>query len=213
MTQLDHGWYKEEPDPLPDPLLDNTPDVNVFLKLRNKSGMSHVTFGKEVHVSKQALIRLEQGMFETPLVPVMEYWERKGYSQMAMLDEYEQFQEVTRRSNHLLLGPDLHIDLTSHVHPLEQLRKRVSTPGQGISAPVGRYAELNKTQFAKRLCIPQSTVQRWETTWHSQKTVPKCIQLALMQAGYQAHQIRSFNDSYYLWRDLQSKRRGVTLVR
>lgn len=181
-------------------LLNEAPTTvtNPFSDLRAQTGLSHVDLGKRMGVSKQALIRLEQGTFDLPLPNVLQYWVDQGYSELALVDQYEDFQAFTRQSNRQLFGPTLLVNISYQQHPFEQLRL-------GISTPVGA---LNKTQVAKRLCLPQSTLQRWETDWRRQKSIPRNLQIVLMQTGYTKDQVKYFSHAYKTWRELQLALRG-----
>lgn len=181
--------------------LDTEVTTNPFVTLRLRSGLSHVELGKAMYVSKQALIRLEQGMFEDPLPNVMEYWVQKGESELVLRDQYIEFQQQVRKSNGRCFGDIANAHVGSTKHPFAQCRDNATR------------GPINKTEAARRMCVPQSTLQRWETNWRNQKTVPRSIQSALLEMGYFTSDVNTFNKIYFEWRKRMSERSGVKLVR
>src|SRR6478735_4329964 len=108
----------------------DTSIVNVFKDLREETGLSHVELSRKIHISKQALIRLEQGMFTEPLPTVLEYYVKyHGVSELRMRDAYEGFQHANRRKHFRYFGIDLNGDPSfsdlDNLHPFRQLRLRI----------------------------------------------------------------------------------------
>lgn len=180
--------------------LDNEVCDNIFRSLRQASGLSHDLLAKRCGVSKRALIFLEQGLYEQPLPRVVEFWLDEGgsllgvrnsgihISELSLVHGYEQFQEDTRNANRLLFGanfPDLSYGPGS-LHPFTNLRLLINESGVGV---------------ARRLCVPQSTLNLWERRWRTQKSVPKHFQTALLAIGYSRFEVKRFVDGYIQWRE------------
>jgi transcriptional regulator with XRE-family HTH domain len=166
----------------------NEEAVNPFRALRQEHNLTLDALGRLARVSKQALIRLEQGTFVEPLPAVLDYWTKyHGYSELILLDEYEGFRKDVRKSNWRMFGPaleQLYSDARDvEKHPFTFLR-----------------GELSITELAKRLCIPQSTLQHFEAKWITQQSVPKELISALYDIGYVPNQVDRFCRGYILWR-------------
>lgn len=180
------------------------PPVNVFTRLRlsagpNGTALSHDALARQCLVTKQALIRLEQGTFTTPLPNVVDFYVARGESELRMRDAYEEFQDKMRERHYKILGEDLHVDLDSDTHVLRQLRLRCD--------PI-----INPTELAKALCIPQATVEHFEKKWKTQKSVPKVLVEVLQQIGYTWKEVEEFRVAYTVWRVRQNGE-NVTRVR
>lgn len=176
--------------------------INPFQYLRVKHHMTHAELAKAMYISKQALIRLEQGTYDVPLPAALNYWTGvHEVSELSIVDAYENFQQEMRRAHVMLFGPDLKVDAERVFHPLGQLRKRA------------KFGELNQTELAKVLCIGQSTIQRWENYWQQQKTVPRALQQVFVEIGYTNDQVVEFNNLYKQWRAWRADKANVKLVR
>lgn len=168
---------------------------NIFKALRLNADLSLDALSGRCFVSKQALIRLEQGCFSDPLPSVVDYYTRQGHSELQLRDAYLQFQELMRKRHHLLFGPSLEVNIDGE-HPLRQLRDNI---------------DYNPTELAKAICMPQSTILHFERKWRTQQSVPKQLLNALSQCGYQVKQLNEFANTYEVWRQLNlSKPKGVT---
>lgn len=166
--------------------------INVFTRLRltagpNNSPLSHDALSRKIHVSKQALIRLEQGTFNVPLPSVVDFYVARGESELRMRDAYEDYQNRMRERHEYLFGDHLEIDLNVDDHPFRQLRYGSNPP-------------LNPTEVSKSLCIPQATIEHFEKKWRTQKSVPKALVDCLKQIGYTWEQVESFRVAYTIWR-------------
>jgi DNA-binding XRE family transcriptional regulator len=162
--------------------------INVFTEMRQALNLSHVELAKRIHISKQALIRLEQGTFNQPLPTVVDYYVKyHGYNELTILDAYEHYRYQTRRRYTGLFGPHLSFDINSSQHPFRQLRDSIQPP-------------VNPSEVAKYLCVPQATIQHFERKWKTQQTVPKELNAALHAIGYTYSEINQFNDNYESWR-------------
>lgn len=162
------------------------PAPNNFLKELRES-LSYTVQGAadEMGISKQALIRLEQGTFEHILPRALNWYLIKfGVSELTLTDSYEEFQNKTRQRSGRLLG-DLNVPLDTPEHPLRYLR---------------RLHDINPTELAKALCIPQATIVYFERKPKLQKSVPKCLVNALLQCGYRNYEVDNFKASYTIYR-------------
>jgi hypothetical protein len=160
--------------------------VNPFLSLRLKAGLTLGELATYSQVNIRALSRSEYGMYTNPLPTLVDYWVNKGaISEGILYSEYEYYKIAVRRFNKLLFGTDLNFDLNSNIHPLRQLRKAKS---------------YDLVELCKALCVPLDTLQYFEKKWRLQKSVPKCLSLALNQAGYSRSQLYKFSQDYSEWR-------------
>ena len=166
--------------------------INPFTELRNSLNLSHARLAEICFVSKQALIRLEQGTFSDPLPSVVDYYvHNHDQSELHLRDAYIAFQEATRKRYANLFGDNLSVDVTAPDHPLRQLRYR---------------KKLNPTELAKMLCIPQATLDHFEKKWKTQQSVPKQLCAALFQLNYPSSAVEEFKKSYAAWRSFQLTR-------
>lgn len=162
------------------------PPVNVFKQLRQDREWSHDQLARRILISKQALIRLEQGTWAQPLPTVVDYWVKNhGVNELMILDAYEFFRSQMRVRYRKLFGDQLVIMTAADLHPFRQLRDPCN---------------LNPSEIAKMLCIPQATIQYFERKWKQQKTVPKELSKALHDIGYTNAQISRFESDYTDWR-------------
>lgn len=145
--------------------------------------ISHAVLAKRMGVTKLSLIRLEQGTFNDPLPTVLNYYTSHGFNYLYLTDGYITYQYQMRMRNFLYFGPDLECDPLSALHPLAQLR-----------------GTRNHMHVAKSLCLPQSTIARFEKDVRAQQTVPKTIINVLPVIGYTDEQIHSFLTCYKQWR-------------
>lgn len=163
------------------------PPPDQYIKqLRESTGKSIQATADEMGITKQALIRLEQGTFEHVLPAAMEWYVTKlGVSELEVSDSYEFYQTKTRERNHRVLGDTLGTPLGLDEHPLRYLRAR---------------EDINPTELAKALCIPQATLTYFERKPRLQKSVPKSFVAALSQNGYKNFEIQEFVQDYLLFR-------------
>ncbi len=148
--------------------------------------------------SRQALIRLEQGCFESPLPVAVDFWVKNAdrydlgiVTEGRLMGDYETYQDAIRQRHRHFFGEllEVHTEL-NNPHPLRQLRNR-SYGGMGCSV----------TEVAKALCINQSTLQHWEKKWRTQKSVPRAFLEVLVALGYTAFAVRNFQVDYVTWRE------------
>jgi len=167
------------------------PPVNIFKELREEQGWSHDQLGRRALLSKQALIRVEQGTWANPLPTLVDYWvKHHGVNELTLLDNYEWFRNAQRRRHHKLFGFHINVAASSPIHPMRQIRE-----------------PYNPSEVAKMLCVPQATIQYFERKWKQQKSVPKELCVALHDIGYTLNEVRCFEADYAAWRRYALSRR------
>jgi len=189
--------------------LRSDPPINVFKQLRLDHGFTQRDLQERIYISKQSLIRLEQGTYETPLPAVLEWWAshvcgapncpaNRGINpghpigELRLRDAYSEFQELTRQRYTELFGKSLCFNDQEYgniksgaLHPFRALRSR---------------ANYNVTETAKALCVPQATIEHFEKKAKTQQTVPKNIKSALFQMGYKSVDVVALVDAYAEYR-------------
>lgn len=173
---------------------------NPFRKFRNELGLSQTAFGKSAGVSKHAILRLEQGMYDKPLPSVVEFVvSNSDLTHYQISEAYTSFQRAVREEDHLIFGA-MALRLQScprGQHPLTYLRNL-----QG----------LNQTELCKRLCISQTVINNFELKWQTQHTVPKQLLDALRDNGYHTSALVALEDWYEAFRRSQLTAHQVRLV-
>ena len=180
--------------------------VNIFTSLRESIGLSHAELGYKMFTTKQSLIRLEQGLFESPLPAALDFWvdNYTGVTYSSLVDQYENYQDLMRKRHHHFFNVPVvpyAYELKGRVgdpHPLKQLRQRCYG-GTGASV----------TEVAKALCVNQATLQYWEKRWRSQKSVPKSFNGALLSIGYNHNDLVLMNSWYNDWRRANGRSNGT----
>lgn len=176
-----------------------SPSSNPFRRLRAKEGISQYELAARAGVSKHAILRLEQGMYDKPLPTVLDYFlENFRVSEKDLLSDYSDFQIAVREENARLLGDIANlIDLPVGTHPLTFLRE---------------HAQLNLTELAKKLCISQTVVFNFENRAVTQHSVPSQLIHALHDADYTQEETDLLVNSYMEYRNHLIKTQGVKLV-
>lgn len=161
--------------------MDNAP-LNPFKELRESNNITLELMAAKVQISKQALIRLEQGCYTDPLPTALQYYSSAfPVSEYELVTQYADYQTTKRNKAHRYFG-DIG-DYHSNVHPMRLLRK-----------------SINPTQVAKDLCIPPATLQYFERNVIQQKSVPKVILNVLFEIGYTDVEITCFMEAYHVYR-------------
>lgn len=145
--------------------------------------ISHARLAKRIGVTKLSLIRLEQGTFNDPLPRVLDYFCNRGFNYLSLTDGYINYQHQMRVAHAYYFGLYLDAKPDEPVHPFAQLR-----------------GERNLTEVSKSLCLPQSTLSRFESDYRSQQSVPKVLINVLPVLGYPDEQISEFIQTYKDWR-------------
>lgn len=182
--------------------------VNPFKHTRVTLELTLEAFAALCGVSKQAIIRQEQGVPDKPIDKVAEYLVQKhGYDYLPLINGYEEFQILTRQRNRRLFGrwDGLTFYPMHEEHPLLRLLTSAweypsvgSEPGE----PVGR---MNPTELAKLLCINQAIIDHFLNKVHRQHSVPKPLLNALRQNGYTIKELTLFEDAYTAYRQFTIK--------
>lgn len=141
-------------------------------------------------VSKQAIIRTEQGVY--PEIPkgILEYLIKQGVPYLLMVNGYEEFQLAIRRRHFGIFG-HTQVEFKLEEHPNKTLRNRWTYP---TMLPVG--FEMNITEQAKLLCISQSVLNHFESHPNRQQSVPYTLNRALSEANYSVAFLEQFSQAY-----------------
>lgn len=168
---------------------------NNFKSLRMDRGLSLQQLASALGISKNALVRLENGTYANPLDAALNYWVKRGASYPALIEGYSDFQYYTRQRAHLYFGPSLRVyTRRSLPHPLRQLRQYRTSPVDNAILPVGIE------QVSRDLCLPVDTLRHFEKKFRRQQSVPKSLKAVLNQIGYTQAQVQTFERDYHIWR-------------
>lgn len=147
---------------------------NPFKELRESLNLTLEQLARQTALSKQAIIRCEQGTYSQPLPALMSFAVNRGENENDFTNRYNDFQYRTRYANAYLFGDSLPNRLEYRVYSADNLEH----PFRTIR---GSY---NPTEVAKALCVPQATITYFERKSKQQKSVPKALIEALLMAGY-----------------------------
>lgn len=186
------------------------PPVNVFKELRTQHGWTHNELCQKIYISKQALIRLEQGTYTNPLPSVLTWWAEhtcrasncpsnqsdlfpgQPLGELFIRDAYSDFQQNQRSRYDHVFGTSLVFNDAEYAriheqryHPFRVLRERC-------------YFSL--TEVARSLCLPQATLEHFEKKYRTQQSVPKELRNALRDIGYPTDDRNYFADQYMQFR-------------
>lgn len=161
--------------------------VNPFKELRETHNDTLEHFAKRIGISKQALIRLEQGTYVAPLPAALQFCASAfTVTEYDLLNQYEAFQTANRLQHHRWFG-----DLIEKFEYVESKHPEVSYHPMRLLR-----GTINPTQVAKGLCIPQATLTYFERNVVQQKSVPKVILNVLFEIGYTDAEITYFIKKY-----------------
>jgi DNA-binding XRE family transcriptional regulator len=165
----------------------NTTLLNPFKELREAHSITLELMAKKIGITKQALIRLEQGTYVDPLPAAAQYCSSAfPVTEFELINQYAQYQTAKRNMHTRYFGdliPKLELTLVSDIHPMRALR-----------------GSVNPTQVAKDLCIPQATLTYFERNVVQQKSVPKVVLNVLYEIGYTDKEITAFMEAYATYR-------------
>lgn len=173
---------------------------NPFKIIRLQHNYSQYDISRMAKISKHAVLRLEQGMYESPLPTLVNFYVHQfKVSRAQLLSDYEDFQFETRKETGRFLGAisNLLSAVGPEHHPLTYLRE---------------LKGLNPTEVAKRLCISQSAVVYFERRSIHQHTVPAQLLNALSDAGYTPAELKAFEEAYTDYRNNLISDQRFTLV-
>lgn len=175
------------------------PPVCVFKYLRINAGLSLGALGIQTHLSKNALVRAENGTYANPLPALLDFWVRKqnALNEPEIATAYEDFQHEQRRRHFHYFGPYLQdsYDVGFPNHPFRQLRRnRPSFADPETALPVG------VEEVSRALCLPVDTLRHWEKKYRTQLSVPKAVLGVLNQIGYTQAEVQEYAADYTQWR-------------
>jgi transcriptional regulator with XRE-family HTH domain len=185
---------------------------NVTVNAPKVHGQTLVSLATKAGVSKQALIRTEQGTFPSIPPKLLTFYQSLGLDYIALSNGYEIYQRLLRQRHYLLFGRPLLVRRAlkeePEVHTLTLLRSLWHFPSEPLKStslldeydnysygpPVG--SSLNNTEIAKLLCLSQSSLTHWENHPKRQKSVPKHFLNALTDNGYRMQDLSSIVEHY-----------------
>lgn len=176
----------------------------VFRTLRLNAGLSLQGLAIQTGLSKNALVRAEQGTYANPLPSLVEYWVSRLTSQvteLTIVESYEDYQYAQRKRFLHYFGPNLQAgyDPLDDLHPFRQLRHSRPSHVDFLPLPVGL------TEVSQDLCLPVDTLRFWEKKFRSQQSIPKQVITALLMSGYTQYEVGQFCRDYELWRSSKTK--------
>lgn len=139
-------------------------------------------------LSKQTLIRSEQGLFEEPPVKLVTYLVSDGANELQLRDDYEGFVLGVRSRHKRMFGEFNKTVREAGQHPLTWLLSNwiVGEP-------------MNVTEMAKLLCLSQAQLSHWLNN-PKQVKVPSPLLTALFQSGYAKFELESLVTEYAKYR-------------
>lgn len=163
---------------------------NPFKELRESLNLTLEQLALKTALSKQAIIRCEQGTYSQPLPALMSFALSRGENEHDFTNRYSDFQYRTRYANAYLFGRTLPNRLEYRVYSADNLEHPFRTVR-------GTY---NPTEVAKALCVPQATITYFERKAKQQKSVPKALIEALLMAGYTNNDVSGLVEAYSNYR-------------
>lgn len=150
-------------------------------------------------ISKQALIRTEQGCYTEPPERIVDYWvEKRDCDYTTLTNGYFLFVTHTRRRHEKLFGafPDLVDFQHARQHPMKFLRSLWTNPFDETN-----IGTMNITEMAKLLCLSQSMLDHFENHPRRQQTVPAPLVQALRDNTYTSYEVGQLQLAYEWYRD------------
>ena len=163
---------------------------NPFKELRESLNLTLEELARKTALSKQAIIRCEQGTYSQPLPALMSFAFNRGENEHDFATRYADFQHRTRHANAYMFGDSLPNRLEYRVYSADNLEHPFRTVR-------GAY---NPTEVAKALCVPQATITYFERKSKQQKSVPKALIEALLMAGYNNNDVSGLVAAYDSYR-------------
>jgi transcriptional regulator with XRE-family HTH domain len=184
--------------------LKGDPPVNPFkymraVALHSKETPTLESLCNAMGISKQALIRTEQGTYVEPPQAIIEYYaEEEGADYVTLGRLYKEFQRDVRKRHYRIFGDLNERDFFSEgLHPFTVLRRNWTDPISGVP-----YAgEMNVTECAKLLCVPQGTLSYFQNKLTHQASVPDVLISALKDNGYTGDELDTLVYEYYAYRE------------
>lgn len=159
--------------------------VNPFKAARNDLDLTMAELAKRTGVTKQSIVRLEQGTFAAPLDKVAQFFTDQGYSYLSLRDAYIDYQTQQRARHHRMFG-NFVVKLSqcsTSEHPFRHIRE-----------------PFTPTYVAKALCISQASIEHFENRVARQTIVPQALQDVLNEIGYARSEVGVLNSCYHDYR-------------
>lgn len=172
---------------------------NPYRECREHLDLTLMQVASSAGISKQALIRLEQGVPVTPVDAVTLFYldRREDLNYSDLVNVYEKFQKEMRYRHSRIFGdiPTLATFAQPHNLPIHPFELLLTT--QWTNPETGEHlGPLNNTEFAKLLCFPQSVSDHWLNKVNRQQSVPKQLIAVLHQAGYSNDELTVLSNAY-----------------
>lgn len=173
------------------------PDENILRHYRLQAGYTMQDLGLVIGLTKQTIIRVEQGVFAN-IPPAAVKWIWQTFDKTPSLVElsYLTFQRRNREAHKRMFGDIRSTLFVAEYHPLNVLMERWAYPD---GTPVGVF--LSPTQVAKLLCVPQAALDGWLNYPRRYSGIPKDLLEALMESGYTRSEVVILRDAYIEYRD------------
>jgi len=161
---------------------------NPIKLLREEAGLSMETLAERSEVSKQTVLRAEQGCYDLIPPSIFNYmlsaW---PYSEIINLPtRYRDWQKEQRKQNYGELSTLITWDfLSPAVHPFIYWRETSNI-----------YARI---QISKLYCVHPATISRFEHSNALSSSVPEQLIDALLESGYSLATIEKLCDLYERW--------------
>lgn len=186
--------------------------VNPLKDLRAQSGLTMQGICDLSGISRQALIRAEQGVYPSIPERLLTFWldfrfvNREPVTYVELTTSYTNFKLATRASHYRMFGTPEFLVTPSAVgnlttHPLQLLFDNWELPD------LTKLGKMNPTEFAKLLCISQSVVDHFLKKIANQASVPTQIRSALFDSGYTNNELANFEKCYVRYREFTLNQR------
>lgn len=163
---------------------------NPYRALRLREDVTIDELAARFDVTKQSIIRLEQGAFDRPPMHLNHayacYYDVKEH---ILAEELRSFQIDTRLDNHRFLG--------NYSSPADA--------GSDSAHPFTRWrllSDLNLTECVKRMCVNQAVLYKWENHSNQQITIPRQVMKALKECGYYPDELDLLSGDYKEYRSI-----------
>lgn len=163
--------------------------LNHLKQLRTRDNLSLQDLSEKCGLSKQTLIRAEQGLFDEVPEKLMRYWLDQGENELVLMDGYLDFQLTVRGRIKRIFGDGINEALPVNQHPLVTLTNDYWIAG----------GPMNIMECAKLLCVSQPLLNHWIKN-PKQKVVPQPLLTALFQNGYAKFELSVLITNYSRYR-------------
>jgi DNA-binding XRE family transcriptional regulator len=155
---------------------------NPFVALRHELGQTQETTARLAGVSRNFVIRCEQGIYTNPVNKLSKFLLSKTDPQtdLAFANSYYRYQTEVREDSY-------EAAVLPHQYPFSDYRASLMSPGWEHPLAFwirGSLTRPSLTAVCLAFCVPQSVMWKWTKTPHLVNSVPSQFLLALEEAGY-----------------------------